>query len=121
MTHFESYPEPGSDECEDYNGCEWAGQFAFVDGVMSEDWVRDHNIIAVHEKHAQKYKLKTFRITQGSHQIDAKVYDMCSDDDCDGCCTRNMEEHGFLIDMEKYTVQRFGGHDGTVDWECLDC
>jgi hypothetical protein len=26
-----------------------------------------------------------------------------------------------LIDIEKYTMQRFGSGDGIVDWMCLDC
>ena len=102
------------------NGCEYEGQFAFVNGTMTEDWVMAHNIIAVHEKDA-KYALKTFRIRQGSMQIDATVYDECADSDCDGCCTRNSSETGFLIDIEKYTMQRFGSGDGVVDWACLDC
>jgi len=120
LTNFESYPDPNSPECTEYNGCEYEGQFAFVNGTMTEDWVMAHNIIAVHEKDA-KYALKTFRIRQGSMQIDATVYDECADSDCDGCCTRNSSETGFLIDIEKYTMQRFGSGDGVVDWACLDC
>ena len=92
-----------------------------MNGKQSEQWVRDHNIIAVHSKDASKYKLKTLRLKQGSHQIDAVVYDECSDSDCSGCCTDNSRETGFLIDIEKYTMQRFGSGDGIVDWTCLDC
>ena len=121
LTNFTSYPDPGSEECIEFNGCTWAGQFAFVDGTMPESWVKSHNIIAVHSRDASKYKLKTLRLRQGSHQIDATVYDMCSDSDCDGCCTENASETGFLIDVEKYTMQRFGTGDGIVDWACLDC
>jgi len=121
LTNFTSYPDPGSDECDNYNGCQWAGQFAFVDGQQSEQWVRDHNILAVHSRDANTYKLKTLRLKQGSHQIDAKVYDMCSDSDCDGCCTENARETGFLIDIESYTMERFGSGDGIVEWACLDC
>ncbi len=50
LTNFTSYPEPGSEECEDFNGCSWAGHFAFVDGQQSEDWVMEHNIAAVHSR-----------------------------------------------------------------------
>jgi hypothetical protein len=121
LTNFTSYPDPGSEECIKFNGCMWAGQFAFVDGKQSESWVKSHNIIAVHEKDANKYKLKTLRLRQGSHQIDAKVYDMCSDSDCDGCCTDNSKQTGFLIDIEKFTMQRFGSGDGIVEWACTDC
>ena len=101
----------------------WAGQFAFVSGTQSESWVMSHNIIAIHEKDAGTYKLKTLRLRQGTKQIDAKVYDMCSDSDCSGCCTENATQNGlnFLIDVEKYTKARFGTGEGIVDWACLDC
>jgi len=123
LTNFESYPNPNSDECKKYNGCKWAGQFAFVSGKQSLSWVKSHNIIAIHEKDAKKYKLKTFHLKQGSHQIDAKVYDECSDSDCSGCCTHNANAGGikFLIDIEKYTKQRFGSGSGVVQWYCKDC
>ena len=56
-------------------------------------------------------------------EIDATVYDECADSDCNGCCTENAHANGldFLIDIEKYTMQRFGSGDGIVDWMCLDC
>lgn len=121
LTWFTSYPDPGSEECLEYNGCTWAGYFAALDGKQTESWVKAHNIIAVHEKDFSKYRLKTFRLKQGTHQIDAVVYDMCSDSDCDGCCTKNASSTGFLIDVEKYTAERFGTRDGIVDWTCLNC
>jgi hypothetical protein len=121
LTNFTSYPDPNSEECIKYNGCMWAGQFAFVSGKQPESWVKAHNIAAVHEKDAGKYKLKTLRLKQGSRQIDVTVYDMCSDSDCSGCCTENASGPGFLIDIEKYTMQRFGSGDGVVDWACVDC
>ncbi len=121
LTNFTSYPDPGSEECEDFGGCDWAGYFAFVDGQQSEDWVRTHNIAAVHADDADTYALRTLRLRDGDKQIDVTVYDMCSDSDCDGCCTRNRAETGFLIDIEYYTAQRFGTWHGTIDWTCLDC
>lgn len=121
LTHFTSYPDPGSDECVNYNGCTWAGYFAGVEGKQSEEWVKSHNILAVHSKDFEKYKLKTLRIKQGSKQIDAVVYDMCSDSDCNGCCTQNAGSLGFLIDVEKYTMERFGSGGGVVDWACTNC
>ena len=121
LTWFTSYPDPGSEECTEYNGCTWAGYFAFVDGKQSEAWVEQHNIAAVHSRDAAAYALKTLRLRQGARQIDVTVYDMCSDSDCDGCCTENASETGFLIDLESYTAQRFGASDGIVDWTCLDC
>jgi hypothetical protein len=123
LTNFTSYPDPNSEECIKYNGCTWAGQFAFVDGKQPESWVMSHNIAAVHSKDAAIYKLKTLRLRQGTKTIDVVVYDMCSDSDCDGCCTTNANAGGigFLIDIEKYTMQRFGTGEGVVDWMCLDC
>jgi hypothetical protein len=121
LTNFESYPDPNSEECIKYNGCMWAGQFAGVDGVQPESWVMAHNIVAVHSKDFAKYKLKTLRLRQGTKEIDVTVYDECADSDCDGCCTANSAETGFLIDIEKYTMQRFGSGDGVVEFACLDC
>ena len=54
LTYFTSYPDPGSEECIKYNGCMWAGQFAFVDGKQSESWVKANNIAAIHEKDAEQ-------------------------------------------------------------------
>lgn len=122
LTWYTSWPEPDSEECIEYNGCTWAGYFAGVEGQMTEEWVSQHNIIAVHEKDWKQYKLKTFRLRMNGSMIDAVVYDMCSDSDCDGCCTENAGEIGFLIDIEKYTRERFDGNgDGVVEWTCLDC
>jgi len=121
LTNYESYPDPGSDECVKYSGCTWAGQFAALSGKQTEAWVKAHNIASVHGKDFEKYKLHTLRLKQGSKQIDAVVYDMCADSDCSGCCTANSKETGFLIDIEKYTMERFGSGDGIVEWACLDC
>lgn len=123
LTWYTSYPDPGSEECVAYNGCTWAGQFAFVDGKKSESWVKDHNIAAVHEKDAGKYANKTLRLRQNGQTIDVVVYDMCSDSDCDNCCTQNARQNGlnFLIDIESYTKGRFGSGEGVVEWQCLDC
>ena len=124
LTWYTSWPDPGSEECIEYNGCTWAGYFAGVNGQQTEEWVSEHNIIAVHEKDWEKYKLKTFRLRQQGRTIDAVVYDMCSDEDCDGCCTENAGELGFLIDIESYSCNRFdstGDCDGVVEWVCLDC
>jgi hypothetical protein len=118
LTNFTSYPPPNSEECIRYNGCKWSGYFAFVNGKQSLSWVKSHNIAAVHEKDASKYRLKTLRLRKSGKQIDVKVYDMCSDSDCSGCCTRNANKNGykFLIDIEKYTMQRFGYGSGTVEF-----
>ncbi|WP_141732845.1 chitinase [Oligoflexus tunisiensis] len=121
MTHFTSYPDPGSEECIKYNGCKWAGMFAALPGKQPESWVKANNIAAVHAKDFPGLKLKTLRLRKDSRQIDVKVYDMCSDSDCNGCCTQNSQSTGFLIDLESYTAERFGKSDGIVEWTCLDC
>jgi hypothetical protein len=121
MTNFTSYPDPGSEECIKFNGCMWAGQFAALDGKQSLDWVKSHNIAAVHERDFNKYKLKTLRLRKGGKTIDVVVYDECADSDCDGCCTQNAKSTGFLIDIESFTADRFGVGDGVVDWACIDC
>ena len=123
LTWFTSYPDPNSEECIKFNGCMWAGQFAFVNGTQTKAWVMAHNIAAVHEKDANTYALKTLRLKQGTHQIDVTVYDECADSDCSGCCTQNASQNGlnFLIDIESFTADRFGANDGIVDWACLDC
>jgi hypothetical protein len=121
LTNYTSYPDPGSEECVQYNGCTWAGQLAALPSKQPESWVAANNIVAVHAKDFAKYQLKTLRLRQGTKQIDAKVYDMCADSDCSGCCTANSTSTGFLIDVESYTAARFGTGDGIVEWACLDC
>jgi len=117
LTHYASYPRKNSKECKKYNGCKWAGQFYGLDGKRSKKWVKQHNIVAVHMKDWGWLGLKTIRIRKGSKEIMATVYDVCADSDCDGCCTRNLGENDFLIDMEKYTKKRFGAGSGTVQFQ----
>ncbi len=125
LTWYISWPDPGSEECVKYNGCEWAGYFAGINGQQTEQWVSEHNIISIHEKDWDKYNGKTFRLRQNGHTIDAVVYDKCADSDCEGCCTQNAGNLGFLIDIESYSCERFSGSkegcDGIVEWTCLDC
>ena len=125
LTWYISWPDPGSEECVKYNGCEWAGYFAGIEGQQTEQWVSEHNIISIHEKDWDKYNGKTFRLRQNGRTIDAVVYDKCADSDCDGCCTQNAGQLGFLIDIESYSCERFSGSkegcDGIVEWTCLDC
>lgn len=125
LTWYISWPDPGSEECVVYNGCEWAGYFAGLPDQQTEEWVSEHNIISIHEKDWGKYKLKTFRLRQNGRTIDATVYDKCADSDCEGCCTQNAGELGFLIDIESYTCERLSGIkdgcDGVIEWTCLDC
>jgi len=123
MTWFSSYPEPGSEECVAYNGCAWEGLFAGVKGKQTENWVKDHNIAAVHEKFFDQYNGKwlTIRDTGTGKEMNVQVLDKCADSDCNNCCTENMQSTGFLIDLEKYTSERFNdgraGDSGIIEWK----
>ncbi len=122
LTWYTSYPDPESEECVVYNGCQWAGQFAALNGVQPESWVAQTNIAAVHSKDFASLRLRTLRLKQGAKRIDVRVFDYCSDSDCDGCCTRNAGgTDGYLVDVESYTRARFGSGSGQVEWTCLDC
>lgn len=118
LTNYESYPAPNSAECRTYNGCAWVGQFyGLPDRKMPEAWISEHNIVAVHMKDWRWLGLKTLKLRQGRKEIFVQVLDACADSDCDGCCTENLGRQKYLIDMEKYTMRRFGAGDGTVEFQ----
>ena len=112
-TNFESYPDPGSEECIEYNGCTWAGQFAFCDGTKPEDWVSAHDIAAVFP--ADGLELHNLCIRSGSTTMVVTALDTCGDEDCSGCCTENRGDADRLIDLEKYTNERWGLEDGEIE------
>jgi hypothetical protein len=116
-TNFESYPDPGSEECIKYNGCMWAGQFAFCDGTKSEEWVSEHNLVAVFP--ADGLAGHDLCLKKGTKTIVVTVVDTCGDDDCDGCCTENRGDADALVDLEKYTNQRWGVSDGEIQFADL--
>ena len=118
LTHYESYPTT-DEECNDYNGCQWAGQFYGLEDQQSPEWVENHKIVAVHMKDWDWLGNHQLRIRQGNHEIIATAYDACSDDDTDtgSACTDNLGNNDFLIDMEKYTKDRFGSGSGDVEFQ----
>lgn len=120
LTNYESYPEPGSEECIAYNGCEWAGQFYGVDGKRSESWIASHNIVAIHLKDWRSFGNKFLQLRQGNRTIVVHALDACSDADCEGCCTANLGANKYLIDIEKFTMQRFGSGEGDVDFRVCE-
>jgi hypothetical protein len=120
LTNYESYPEPGSEECIKYNGCKWAGMFYGVNEKKPESWVARRNIAAVHQMHWRQFGGKSLRLRQGGREIVVEVLDLCSDADCNGCCTKNLGGDGFLIDIEKHTMARFGSGSGTVEFQVCD-
>lgn len=112
LTWYQSYPEENSEECVAFSGCDYAGHFAFFDYQKSEKWVRENNIVAVHSDHGKWLGLEDLRLRldpeDESSEIIGTVYDVCSDRDCGGCCSRNANETGYLIDLEIHTLERLG-------------
>ncbi len=118
-TNFESYPAPGSEECIKYNGCMWAGQFSACSGTKSESWVMSHNIVSFFPNFTT-YKLHDLCLKSSTGKtIVVTVYDTCGDSDCSGCCTANRGTADALIDLEKYTNNRWGVADGRIQWADL--
>lgn len=53
-------------------------------------------------------------ITRGGKTGRFVVLDLCSDSDCDGCCTQNMNSFGagFLLDVDAAAARRVWGISG---------
>lgn len=117
-THYESFPDPGSVECVEYNGCQWAGWFAGCRDKQTEQWVASHDIAAMFPGF-DAYMHHDLCIRSGERSMVVTVYDTCADSDCDGCCTRNQGDADALIDLESHTNQRWGLVDGSVEWADL--
>lgn len=117
-TNYESYPDPGSEECIEFNGCTWEGLFAACNDKMSEQWVSEHNIVAAFPDF-EELSLHDLCLRKGDKTIVVTVFDTCGDSDCDGCCTENKGSADQLIDLEKYTNERWGVPDGEIEWADL--
>jgi hypothetical protein len=120
LTYYESYPRccddpnyPDPTECEEFNGCAYQGDFAFI-SHQTLDWVKSHDICALFSTHGDidSFANKKIRIDAQGKTVECTVYDTCSDADCGGCCTKNAGTSGYLLDMEYWTVLR---HYGDVD------
>lgn len=116
-TNYESYPAPGSDECVKYHGCDYLGQFQACRNTMPESWVKSHDIAAVFP--LQGLELHRLCLRSGGKTIVVTAIDTCGDGDCGGCCTKNRGNADRLVDLEKYTNQRFGVADGNIEWADL--
>jgi hypothetical protein len=116
-TNYESYPDPGSEECVEFNGCEYVGMFSECENTMPERWVMAHDIAAVFP--LGELGLHRICVRSGDATIVVTAIDTCADSDCDGCCTENLGDADALIDLEKYTNERFGVEDGAVQWADL--
>jgi len=115
-------PTANTDECTLYNGCTWAGSFAYKScsganstgnpGQCTIDYVRNNNLVSFFSTSGEhlQYQGKKIRIEAKGKTIEALVVDTCGDSDCPwpppGCCTTNAgkSKDGFLIDMERETV-----------------
>lgn len=117
-TNYESYPDPESEECIEYNGCTWEGLFAACEGKKSEAWVEAHNIVAAFPGFGE-LELHDLCLRSGDTTVVVTVYDTCADSDCDGCCTENQGDADQLIDLEHYTNERWGVEDGQIEWADL--
>lgn len=117
-TWYTSYPDPGSEECIEYNGCTWAGQFAGCESKRPEAWVKEHDIAAAFPAF-DALALHDLCLKSGDKTLVVTVLDTCADEDCDGCCTANQGDADALIDLESYTNQRWGVEDGPILWADL--
>jgi hypothetical protein len=117
-TWYTSYPDPGSEECIKYSGCEYAGQFAACNDTKPESWVEAHNIVAAFPNF-DALELHDLCLKSGDKTIVVTVLDTCGDADCDGCCTQNQGDNDALIDLESYTNARWGVDDGVIQWADL--
>jgi hypothetical protein len=117
-TNYTSYPEPGSQECVEFNGCMWEGLFAGCEDKQTEAWVEAHNIAAVFPgfNSLEHHRLC---LRSGDRRMIVHVLDTCADSDCDGCCTENQGSADALIDLESYTNARWGLEDGPIEWADL--
>lgn len=104
-----------TEECDDYSGCDYQGEFAYYPDVKSIDFVKTHNLVAFFKVNNpnlnQFYGGKTVRLVQGSVSFEATIVDTCGDSDCTGCCTKNAREfqQNYLIDIEYYTLIKYFG------------
>lgn len=117
-TNYTSYPEPGSPECVEFNGCMWEGLFAGCDGKQTEAWVAAHDIAAVFPGYNQLAGHQLC-LRSGARRMVVYVLDTCADSDCSGCCTENQGSADALIDLESYTDARWGLPDGPIEWADL--
>jgi len=117
-TNYTSYPEPGSDECVKFSGCQYEGLFAACDKKQTLEWVKSNNIVAAFPD-LKTLELHDLCLKSGKKTIVVTVYDTCGDSDCDNCCTQNKGNKDELIDIESFTDARWGVPDGAIEWADL--
>lgn len=80
-------------------------------GQVSQNFVNNVNIVAVHSKFWSTYGYTQVDITYGGRTGRFVVLDLCADTDCGGCCTANMNynNNGFLLDIDSAAARRVFG------------
>ncbi len=122
-------PHASKEECEDYSGCKYEGEFAAI-GKKSFEWVKDNAIIAFYDnadkagkEFNKKYGGKKIRLRKNGKEFTAVIADTCGNSDCNDCCIKN-SKGGFLVDMEYWTAERNIGvankAEGTIEFQILD-
>eukprot|EP01089_Gocevia_fonbrunei_P012422 TRINITY_DN2941_c0_g1_i1.p1 TRINITY_DN2941_c0_g1~~TRINITY_DN2941_c0_g1_i1.p1 ORF type:complete len:154 (-),score=37.38 TRINITY_DN2941_c0_g1_i1:116-577(-) len=94
----------------------------YPDGTLTRKFVDKINIVAVHSDDWAKYQFHTLKITFGGKSGLFQVWDYCADSDCDGCCTINRANYGFLLDIDSSAAKRvFGISDAenNLDSHCV--
>ncbi|GAQ78588.1 hypothetical protein KFL_000150420 [Klebsormidium nitens] len=136
-TLYDSWPKPGTTECITYSGCEYAGQFSLVDpgpcggpcaaGAQSlngglsppnvccrwpEAKVAQWSMAATWERDSALLgrKLQVQVLGGAGTTAFVNVKDVCSDLDCEGCCSQNTGNGAYkLIDIEKWPASTLLG------------
>lgn len=122
-------PHASKEECEDYSGCKYQGEFAAI-GKKSFEWVKDNAVVAFYDnadkagrEFNKKYGGKKVRLRKNGKEFTAVIADTCGNADCDDCCIKN-SKGGFLVDMEYWTAQRnLGGAnkaEGTIEFQIIN-
>lgn len=118
-------PNADTTECVYYNACSYTGDFAYI-GHKSYNYVRTTNLIAFFSAYGDNsfYGNKKMRVKAGGKTMEVLVADTCGDHDCSGCCTRNANPSGYLVDMEYHTVINnfgyIGAATGQICWQLVD-
>jgi len=80
-------------------------------GRVSQKFVNNVNIVAVHSKYWATYGKTQVDITYLGKTARFVVLDLCADTDCGGCCTANLNwnNNGFLLDVDSSAARRVWG------------
>lgn len=132
LTFYESYarccpdnsnydPSVDSTECDVYSACKYSGDFAVI-GHQSLGYVKNNSLISFYQHGDEDWEnfysyFAGMNITLSINGIsyEALVADTCGDSDCDGCCSENSAETGYLIDLEYYTMLSIFGDESSMD------